>query len=82
MTTGYPVNDKLEATTDQWRISPHGFSDEIRAEMTLPDKVQLCDITLREGRQLPGVSLKRDQVLKIADKLVEAGVSMMQMHHA
>jgi len=79
--TGYPVNDKLEATTDQWRISPHGFSDDIRAEMTLPDKVQLCDITLREGRQLPGVSLKRDQVLKIADKLVESGVSMMQMHH-
>ncbi len=81
MTTGHPVNDKLESTTDQWRISPHGFSDEIRAEMTLPDKVQLCDITLREGRQLPGVSLTRDQVLRIADKLSEAGVTMMQMHH-
>ena len=64
--TGYPVNDKLEDTTDQWRISQHCFADEIRSQMTLPDKVQLCDITLREGRQLPGVSLTRDQVLKIA----------------
>ncbi|MBM3559340.1 MAG: hypothetical protein FJX53_05580 [Alphaproteobacteria bacterium] len=78
---GNPVNDKLEATTDQWRISQMCFDPVIRGEMTLPEKVQLCDITLREGRQLPGVSLTRDQVMKIADKLVEAGVSMVQMHH-
>jgi len=57
---GYPVNDKFEATTDLWRISQHCFADEIRAEMTLPDKVQLCDITLREGRQLPGVGAVRN----------------------
>ena len=79
--SGYPVNSKLEATTDLWRISPHCFSEEIRSKMTLPKKLQLCDITLREGRQLPGVSLRRDEVILIADKLVEAGVSMLQMHH-
>jgi isopropylmalate/homocitrate/citramalate synthase len=64
-----------------WRISQQCFSDDIRSEMTLPEKVQLNDITLREGRQLPGVSLTRDQVLSIADALSEAGVTMMQMHH-
>jgi isopropylmalate/homocitrate/citramalate synthase len=78
---GYAVNSKLEARTDLWRISQHCFSEEIRSRMTLPEKLQLCDITLREGRQLPGVSLRRDEVLLIADKLVEAGVSMVQMHH-
>lgn len=78
---GYPVNSKLESTTDMWRISQQCFSDNIRSEMTLPEKVQLNDITLREGRQLPGVSLTRDQVLSIADALSEAGVTMMQMHH-
>ena len=78
---GYPVNSELEARTDLWRISPHCFSEEIRSQMTLPKKLQICDITLREGRQLPGVSLRRDDVLLIADKLVEAGVSMVQMHH-
>jgi len=78
---GNPVNSKLEATTDMWRISQQCFSDNIRAEMTLPEKVQLNDITLREGRQLPGVSLTRDEVLSIADALAEAGVTMMQMHH-
>jgi isopropylmalate/homocitrate/citramalate synthase len=49
--------------------------------MTLPQKLQICDITLREGRQLPGVSLRLDDVLLIAEKLVDAGVSMLQMHH-
>lgn len=78
---GYPVNSKLEPITDLWRISQHCFIDEIRSKMTLPKKLQLCDITLREGRQLPGVSLRRDEVILIADKLVEAGVSMLQMHH-
>ena len=78
---GYPVNDKLELRTDLWRISPHCFSEEIRSKMTLPKKLQICDITLREGRQLPGVSLRLDDVLLIADKLVECGVSMLQMHH-
>jgi len=78
---GYPVNSKLEPITDLWRISQYCFIDEIRSKMTLPKKLQLCDITLREGRQLPGVSLRRDEVILIADKLVEAGVSMLQMHH-
>lgn len=78
---GYPVNEKLEERTDLWRISQHCFSEEIRSKMTLSENFRICDITLREGRQLPGVSLRRDEVLLIADKLVEAGVGMLQMHH-
>ena len=78
---GHPVNSKLEAITDLWRISQHCFSEEIRSKMTISPNLKLCDITLREGRQLPGVSLRRDEVLLIADKLVEAGVGMLQMHH-
>ncbi|MBT3822659.1 MAG: hypothetical protein HOG04_14785, partial [Nitrospinaceae bacterium] len=78
---GYPVNDKLEPRTDMWRISQHCFSEEVRSKMTLSENFRICDITLREGRQLPGVSLRRDEVLHIADKLVEAGVNMLQMHH-
>ena len=78
---GYPVNTKLEPRTDMWRISQHCFSEEIRSNMTFSKNFRICDITLREGRQLPGVSLRRDEVLLIADKLVEAGVGMLQMHH-
>ena len=78
---GFPVNRDLQARNELWRISPYCFSEHIRSQMTLPQKLQICDITLREGRQLPGVSLRLDDVLLIAEKLVDAGVSMLQMHH-
>jgi len=80
-TTGPLVNDKLEATTQLWRVSPYNFCKEVRSQMTLPEKVDICDLTLREGRQLEGVSLTMDEVLLIAEKLVDAGVSMLQVHH-
>lgn len=75
------VNDKLEASTELWRISPYNFCDEVRSQMRLPDKVRICDLTLREGRQLEGVSLTMDEVLLLAENLVEAGVTMLQVHH-
>ncbi|HEY7678252.1 MAG TPA: hypothetical protein VIG69_14350, partial [Candidatus Methylomirabilis sp.] len=75
------VNGTLEATTERWRVSPYNFCPEVRAQMTLPERVQICDLTLREGRQLEGVSLTRDEVLLLAEKLVEAGVAMLQVHH-
>ncbi len=64
-----------------WAVSPYNFADAIRGEMTLPPKITICDLTLREGRQFDGVLLRRDEVFKIADKLNEAGVPMVQMHH-
>lgn len=64
-----------------WAVSPYNFADAIRADMALPKTITLCDLTLREGRQFDGVVLRRDEVLKIADKLNEAGVPMVQMHH-
>ncbi len=75
-----PVNDKLEATTKLWYISPHNFCDEVRSQMMLPKKVQICDMTLREGRQLEGLSLRQDEVVLLAEKLAEAGVTMLQVH--
>ena len=47
---GYPVNGDLEPTTENWRISQHCFSEEIRSQMTLPEKFQLLRHHL-EGRQ-------------------------------
>ncbi|NND49859.1 MAG: hypothetical protein HKN60_06370, partial [Rhizobiales bacterium] len=75
------VNDAFETWTDKWCISPFNFCDEVRSSLDLPDKVQICDLTLREGRQIEGVSLDLDEVLTIAEALVAAGVSMLQIHH-
>ncbi|MEE9257640.1 MAG: hypothetical protein V3V56_10800 [bacterium] len=53
----------------------------MRSEMNLPEQITICDLTLREGRQFEGVNLRREEVLLVAQKLDEAGVPMVQMHH-
>lgn len=78
---GVLVNDKLEAATELWQTSPYNFCEEVRSQMTIAEKVDICDLTLREGLQIEGVYLTGDEELLLAEKLVEAGVSMLQLNH-
>ncbi|MFQ6111015.1 MAG: hypothetical protein ACE5LX_03170, partial [Nitrospinota bacterium] len=67
--------------SELWKVSPYNFSDSVRAGMSLPEKVTICDLTLREGRQFEGVALRREEVMLVAHKLAEAGIGMVQVHH-
>jgi len=67
--------------SDRWAVSPYNFADSVRGEMSLPKKVTICDLTLREGRQYEGVNLRKEEVILVAQKLAEAGVPMVQMPH-
>jgi isopropylmalate/homocitrate/citramalate synthase len=49
--------------------------------MHLPKQVQLMDMTLREGRQVSGVSVRLEEVLETARRLDEVGVHIVEMHH-
>ena len=64
-----------------WAVSPYCFDEQIRADMHLPDQVQLMDMTLREGRQVAGVSVGIDDVLEFARRIDEVGVHIVEMHH-
>jgi isopropylmalate/homocitrate/citramalate synthase len=61
-------------------VTPAMFTPEIRAQMSLPSRVVINDITLREGRQAEGTILTTDECVKIAECLVhELNVPMLQM---
>jgi isopropylmalate/homocitrate/citramalate synthase len=62
-------------------ISPHNFAPELRAQLHLPNRVIINDLTLREGRQVEGVYLAPEDLQRIALKLQEIGVPMLQLHH-
>ena len=62
-------------------VSPHNFSPMVRAQMHLPDRVILNDLTLREGRGLDGVFLEPKDFELIAKSLAEIGVQMTQLHY-
>ena len=64
-----------------WAVSPYNFDESIRADMDLPESIQLMDMTLREGRQVAGVSIRLNEVLEFARRIDEVGVPIVEMHH-
>jgi isopropylmalate/homocitrate/citramalate synthase len=62
--------------------SPHNFAPAVRAQMHLPDRVRLNDLTLREGRGLDGVYLEPKDIELIARGLAEIGVPMVQLAYS
>ena len=56
------------------------FSPEVRGQMTLPSRVVINDITLREGRQVEGTILTPEECVRITECLVnDLNVPMIQM---
>ena len=65
-------------TTD-WFTSPWNFLPEIRGRARrCPAAVQVHDVTLRDGEQQAGVVFTKDDKLRIAEALAEAGVHRIE----
>jgi isopropylmalate/homocitrate/citramalate synthase len=64
--------------TDKWFVSPWNFADEVRAGLHFPPQVKIHDITLRDGAQQAGVVFTKDEKIRIAEKLAEAGVHRIE----
>lgn len=64
--------------TDNWFVSPWNFADEVRAGLNFPDQIQVHDITLRDGEQQTGIAFTKDDKIRIAEALAEAGVHRIE----
>lgn len=64
--------------TDKWFTSPWNFAPEVRAVMNLAPNIALHDVTLRDGEQQAGVTFSKDDKIRIAEKLAEAGVHRIE----
>src|SRR4030042_2793674 len=62
----------------KWSLSPYGFEPEVRAGWKVPSKVTIHDVTLRDGEQTPGVVFRKDEKLKIAHALEDAGIQRIE----
>ncbi|MFC2039721.1 hypothetical protein ACFLTW_00895 [Chloroflexota bacterium] len=60
-------------------VSQLNFSPDVRVGMYLPKQVVVNDLTLREGRQIEGISLTVDECVRIAQELQDLGVPMIQI---
>ncbi len=64
--------------TDNWFVSPWNFADEVRQEFKFAKKIQVHDITLRDGEQQAGIEFNKDDKIAIAEALAEAGVHRIE----
>jgi isopropylmalate/homocitrate/citramalate synthase len=59
----------------KWFVGPLNFASEVRATMNLPQRVEICDVTLREASQ--GYFGEKEYTT-LAAALDEAGVAVIQ----
>src|ERR1700681_776440 len=64
--------------TDKWFVSPWNFEESVRAQLHFAKQIKFHDVTLRDGEQQTGVIFTKDDKIRIAEGLAEAGVHRME----
>ena len=64
--------------TDKWFVSPWNFAEPVREQLHFPKQIEFHDITLRDGEQQTGVIFTKDDKIRIAEGLAEAGVHRIE----
>ncbi|MBI5679477.1 MAG: 2-isopropylmalate synthase [Methanobacterium sp.] len=55
------------------------YIEKVKNEMNLPETVRIFDTTLRDGEQTPGVAITVDEKIRIAKRLDELGVNVIEV---
>jgi isopropylmalate/homocitrate/citramalate synthase len=63
---------------ENWFVSPWNFVDEVRESLNFADNIKVHDITLRDGEQQTGIAFTKDDKIRIAEALAEAGVHRIE----
>lgn len=64
--------------SDNWFTSAWNFEEEVTKDFNFPDKIEIHDVTLRDGEQQTGIAFSKDDKIRIAEGLAEAGIHRIE----
>jgi isopropylmalate/homocitrate/citramalate synthase len=64
--------------TDLWYTTEWNFIDEVTRDFAFADSIKIHDMTLRDGEQQTGVQFTKDDKVRIAEAMAEAGVHRIE----
>jgi isopropylmalate/homocitrate/citramalate synthase len=64
--------------TDKWFVSPWNFNPAVNSGFNFAKNIKFHDVTLRDGEQQTGVIFTKDDKIRIAEGLAEAGVHRIE----
>ncbi|MCS7133267.1 MAG: hypothetical protein NZ921_00500 [Candidatus Caldarchaeum sp.] len=70
-------------SSESWRgekhwVSHYNYAQKVTQQFNFPEKIEIYDVTLRDGEQTPGVVLRAAEKLDIAKALDELGVHRLE----
>lgn len=65
--------------TEKWFVSHFNFLDEVRSRWNIPKKVIIHDVTLRDGEQQQGLAFRKEDKIKAARLMDEAGIPEIEL---
>src|SRR5487761_2564040 len=64
--------------TNDWFVSEWNYAPEVTKDFKFAKNIKIHDITLRDGEQQTGVIFTKDEKIRIAEGLAEAGVHRIE----
>jgi len=64
--------------TDQWFVSPWNYLPEVMDPFHFPERIEIHDLTLRDGEQQAGILFRKEDKVRIAEALAELGVHRIE----
>src|SRR5512136_2312455 len=64
--------------TKKWFTSPWNFVPEVTKKFSFPEKIKIHDVTLRDGEQQTAVVFRREEKVKIAQRLDAMGIHRIE----
>jgi isopropylmalate/homocitrate/citramalate synthase len=64
--------------TSQWFVSPWNFLPDVTGDFHFPEKIEIHDLTMRDGEQQAGILFRKEEKLQIAEAIAKLGVHRIE----